>query len=60
MEEKRSCFTCSNHSICHVRITIMAATKEINVNIDSDSAPGKWGEVFEAMGNCCLEYKKNK
>ena len=57
-EEQRSCFTCKNQSICFVYRDIMNSTKEIGVNIDGKDAPGKWSEVFCAMGNCCLKFKK--
>ena len=57
MDEKRSCFTCINRKVCFVFRDIMNTTKEIEVNIDGDAAPGKWTQVFDAMGNCCLNYK---
>lgn len=57
-EEKRSCFNCKNRAICFVFREIMNASKEIGVNIDGDAAPGKWTDVFDAMGNCCLKFTK--
>lgn len=60
MDKKRSCFTCKNFPICHVRIAVTSASKEIEINIDGDAAPGKWVEVFDAIGNCCLKYEKPK
>lgn len=59
-EEQRSCFNCNNLSICFVYRDIMNSTKEIGVNIDGEEAPGKWTEVFNAMGNCCLKFKKRE
>jgi len=38
----------------------MNATKGIEVNIDGNAAPGKWREVFDAMGNCCLKFSKRQ
>lgn len=60
MQEKRSCFTCKNTPICYMFKHIISASTEIEINIDGDATPGKWVEVFDAMGNCCLKYEKSK
>ena len=57
-ENKRSCFNCKNRAICFVFREIMNVSKEMEVNIDGNAAPGKWSEVFDAMGNCCLKFSK--
>lgn len=57
MDQERTCFNCQHRSVCFVFRDITETTKHFPVNIDGDSAPGKWTEVFAAMGKCCLKFK---
>ena len=57
---ERTCFTCSNRPVCFAHRDIMNTTKEMHVNIDGETAPGKWLDVFTAMGRCCLKYNPVK
>lgn len=27
------------------------------LNLDSDNYPGKWQDIFDAVGRACIEYK---
>jgi len=56
--EKRTCFNCKNKGLCFVFRDIINATNKFEVNIDGDAAPGKWIEIFDAVGNCCLKFSK--
>lgn len=56
-EDKRSCFSCKYYKICVVRITVYDSTSKIKMNINSDDVLGKWLDIFDAIGNCCLEYE---
>jgi hypothetical protein len=55
---RRSCFVCKNRTLCFVFREIMNVTKEIKVNIDGEDATGKWKQIFDSMGNCCLKFEK--
>lgn len=59
-EDKRSCFLCKHSRMCIIFRNIYDNTGEVRMNIDGDAAPGKWSDIFDAVGNCCLEYEKNE
>jgi len=56
---KRSCYSCKNRPICFVFKNIWESIKGFDINIDSNDAPGKMNDIFDAMGNCCLKYDKS-
>ena len=60
MEDQRSCFTCKLFSMCITRIKIEEALRYTRTNIDGDSAPGKYIQVFDATGNCCVNHQEEK
>lgn len=60
MNDKRSCFSCKHFKVCFVRNVVHEATRKVKMNIDGDAAPGKWVDIFIAIGNCCLDYKNDE
>lgn len=59
-ENKRNCFTCKHRNVCLVFDAVRDNTAKVRMNIDGDAAYGKWSDIFDAIGNCCLEYEINK
>lgn len=57
--EKRSCFNCTKTEICFVFKSVRKKTTEIGCNIDGNAAPGKWVDIFTAIGECCLKYSRS-
>jgi hypothetical protein len=59
---ERSCFTCQLGKVCFAKLQLdeIIYNNNLSVNIDSDSAPGKTNDVYEALGNCCLHYISNE
>ena len=55
--KERSCFLCKHFKVCFVRNVVTEATSKVKMNIDGDAAPGKFADIFNAIGNCCLDYK---
>ncbi len=58
MENERKCFNCTFQKRCYTYKEVHEATK-YGMNIDSDDAPGTIIEVFIAIANACLDYKKD-
>ncbi|WP_338373935.1 hypothetical protein [Dysgonomonas capnocytophagoides] len=46
--------------MCITRIKIEEALRYTKTNIDGDSAPGKYIQVFDATGNCCVNHQEEK
>lgn len=59
-QEPRSCFSCKEFRLCYMRHRVMDATQRFDFNIDGDEAPGRWIEIFEAVGRACLLYQYEK
>lgn len=55
-EIKRGCFNCKNCNVCFVFRDVQDTMKGMRINIDGNAAPGKYSDVFHAIGNCCLNY----
>lgn len=58
-ENIRSCFSCKHNRVCIIFNAVYNSTGKVRMNIDGDAAPGKWEDIFKAIGNCCLEYESN-
>ena len=58
--EKRTCFECDHHIVCVVFKSIVGFPTNMKFNIDTNDAPGRWIDIFDAVGNACLEFKSNK
>ena len=58
--EKRSCFNCMKTDVCFVFRNVKSDTNLIGCNIDGDATPGKWTDIFIAIGKCCLRYVPKK
>ena len=58
MEEKkeRTCFNCTGFDMCYLRHKFSDATFGAQLNIDGDSTPGRWIDIFKALANCCPLY----
>ena len=58
-EYKRSCFSCKHRDACLIFNNVRNNTGKVRMNMDGfHDAPGKWSDIFSAIGNCCLEYGK--
>lgn len=58
MEDQRSCFSCKLFSMCITRIKIEEALRYTKTNINGNATEGKYIQVFDATGSCCLNYKE--
>jgi len=57
---ERTCYNCENISLCFAfRLLFYTILKELPINIDGDSAPGKMQDVPKSLAGCCLEYKQH-
>lgn len=58
MEENKNCFNCENYELCFLRHKIDGALEYNNIlNINDSNYSGKFTDIFNAIGNCCLKYK---
>jgi len=55
---KRSCYNCVHLKVCYYFRTVVDIKWKFN--IDTDSAPGKWLDIFESIGGACLQYEPEK
>lgn len=55
----RSCFTCIHLPLCYLHHNIdEAVNKGLKLlNIDGNATPGKYLDIYSAIGNACMEYK---
>lgn len=59
MSEKkdvRSCFNCTQFDMCFIRHNVENAISGVKLNLDGNSTPGVWADIFMALANCCSKY----
>jgi hypothetical protein len=57
-EKRRGCFTCKNLPLCYLKHNMDKALERCNMlNIDGTATPGRWHQIYEALGNCCIRYE---
>lgn len=44
--------------MCITRIKVDEAIKYTRVNIDGKATPGKYTDLIDSLGNCCINFKK--
>lgn len=44
--------------MCITRIKVDEAIKYTRVNIDGNAAPGKYTDMIESLGSCCVNFKE--
>ena len=55
-----TCFACTNFTLCYLRRGIDKQIHEgINIlNIDGDVRPGRYADIYKAIGSACKEFKR--
>ena len=54
---ERTCFNCIYQKRCYTYKGVHDST-QYGMNIDSDDTPGTIRDIFEAVANACLDYKR--
>jgi hypothetical protein len=57
MAETRTCWNCKHGKLCFVFRNVKHATGGVGfLNIDGDSAPGRWRDIFATLAAACSQY----
>lgn len=54
-----SCFDCNKNMLCFMFRDIQEQVGKSGIlNIDGDSRPGNWSDIFKAVGSACKEFER--
>ena len=56
---ERACFNCDKQNVCYKYKGVYDATN-VHFNLDSNDAPGRWIDIFEAVAKACLLFVRLK
>lgn len=56
LEIERSCYNCELFHLCHLKETLLSLGWRFN---HTDEAPSNFATVFIAIGNACLDYRRD-